>query len=183
MNFMIALTVQFAVSLHHPLIQEPPMIEANQLRELIVEVLDTCPDQRLNTPAAVELLMLTAATESHLGTYIRQIKGPARGIFQMEPATEKDIYENYLRFPRQLQLLLWVEEFKGTRGIDLKANLAYQIAMARVHYWRSPMKMPLEDDAVGLANKWKQVYNTELGRGTIGKALADYRRLVIVTSN
>lgn len=179
MNFMITLAVGYAVTFNHPLIQEPPMIDASQLRELIVEVLDTCPDQRLNTPAAVELLMLTAATESHLGSYIRQVRGPALGIFQMEPTTEKDIYDNYLRYPKQLPLLLWVEEYKGTRGIDLKANLAYQVVMARVHYRRSPMAMPSEVDLIGLAKKWKQVYNTPLGRGTVHKALTDYTRLVL----
>lgn len=45
--------------------------------------------------SAVNLLLGTAAQESAFGTYLRQIGGgPARGVFQMAPATAKDIWEN-----------------------------------------------------------------------------------------
>ena len=46
---------------------------------------------------AENLLMGTAAQESALGEYIRQLgNGPALGIFQMEPETFDDIVRNYL---------------------------------------------------------------------------------------
>lgn len=49
----------------------------------------------------VELLLLTCAAESAMGKYIMQVGGPARGIFQMEPNTEKDIWENWLKYKPQ----------------------------------------------------------------------------------
>lgn len=56
-----------------------------QLRELITHVLKKYD---LHSDNAVELLMLTAAVESNLGHYIKQVGGgPALGIFQCEPAT------------------------------------------------------------------------------------------------
>ena len=153
--------------------KEEPVIDPQQLREMITEVLATAPRPRLNSMAAVELLMLTAATESKAGTYFRQIRGPALGVFQMEPNTETDIFDNYLRYNDDLRE--WIDGLKTSwHDHDLQYNLAYQIAMARIHYLRSPMRMPPADDAPALARKWKSVYNTHLGKGTVEKALQDY---------
>ena len=43
----------------------------------------------------MELMIGTAATESHF-TRRAQCPGPARGLFQVEPATARDIYVTYL---------------------------------------------------------------------------------------
>jgi hypothetical protein len=163
-------------------------IHPGQLRTLIEQVLAEAPVQQLNMPAAVDLLMLTAATESRLGTFIRQVNGPAEGVFQMEPATERDIWLNYLSHPSRSALKWWVVSYTNTGepytkiGVrDLVFNLAYQIAMARIHYWRKPGGLPRPEHPnyeLGLAAYWKTHYNTHLGKGTIEKALADYRRLV-----
>ena len=63
-------------------------IDAQQFREEIVrpvlEHLDAA-DPGIDSPNAEELLMLTAATESQLGRYLRQVRGPAIGVFQVEP--------------------------------------------------------------------------------------------------
>ena len=69
-------------------------INKNDIREAIREVLTYLGK---HSDSAEELLMLTCAVESQLGTYLKQIKGPARGIFQMEPATERDCWVNFLR--------------------------------------------------------------------------------------
>ena len=62
------------------------------LRNLITSVLK---ELNLHSDNAVNLLMGTAAQESHLGKYRKQIGGgPALGIFQMEPATFNDIVNN-----------------------------------------------------------------------------------------
>jgi hypothetical protein len=120
--------------------------------------------------------MLTAATESHLGTYIRQVGGPARGIFQMEPATEQDIWDNLLFYKPKLATLLY--DFDSSADNTLEWNLAYQILMARMHYLRVKEPLPKWDDVEGLAAYWKRYYNTPKGKGTIEKAVADYQRLV-----
>jgi len=56
----------------------------------------------LDTLAATRLVVGTALTESRL-TYLKQVGGgPALGFFQMEPNTHDDIWENYLRFRRDM---------------------------------------------------------------------------------
>lgn len=159
------------------------MIVPNQLRKLIKETLDEMAAQTglpVNSADAVELLMLTAAQESHLGSYITQINGPAQGIFQMEPATEEDIYDNFLAYQPSLEgfvnrASLW-QGFHPSVG-ELIWNLKYAIIMCRVHYWR--VKAPLPNLISGYAQYWKDYYNTSLGRGTVDEAIANYQRLVL----
>ena len=163
-------------------------MDKTQLREMIDTVLVYLDPAIKYSRTARELLMLTAATESHLGTYWRQIKGPARGIFQMEPDTEYDIWDNFLRYKHTLHSL--VKELLGTPNFTFPAsqwNLAYQIAMARVHYFR--VKAPLtlmgvngnwsHKEIFSLAEYWKDHYNTKLGKGTPKKACDDYMRLCV----
>jgi hypothetical protein len=66
------------------------MFDTTQFYQLIKTVLINF-DPFLASLNAIQLLMGTAAQESHLGTYLKQINGPALGVFQMEPNTEIDI--------------------------------------------------------------------------------------------
>lgn len=150
-------------------------MDKNQLRNLIHVVLK---EIGLYSEDAVELLMLTAATESNLGYYIVQKGGgPAQGIFQMEPATEDDIHDNYLRYKKDLVDKLY-HMFPPADSVldDMEVNLAYQIAMARVHYLRVPEKLPSKKDVHAMALYWKRYYNTYLGKGTTEKAIGKYER-------
>jgi hypothetical protein len=156
------------------------MIEKTQLRHLISIVLKDMEPEIPYSETAVNLLMLTAAVESNLGTYIEQIGGPARGIFQMEPATEEDIWINYLAYKPNLKNK--VESYMSDTkkiGNHMVWNYAYAIAMARLKYLRDPNPLPnnTKDD---LAKCWKRVYNTSLGRGTVEKAIKKYEDLVEV---
>lgn len=153
------------------------MIEPVQMREMIEEILLSAPNPRLHSPVAVELLMLTAATESKLGRYFRQIRGPALGIFQVEPATERDLFENYLEYNRDL--LSWVEDLEMNHDFNLKYNIAYQIAIARLVYFRKKDPLP-SIELHELAAYWKKHYNTHLGKGTVEKAIGDYNRYVLL---
>lgn len=153
------------------------MFDRGQFRELIDDVLT---DLGLHSPGAVSLLLGTAAQESRFGTYLRQIgKGPALGVFQMEPATERDIWENYLRYHPELVEKIKIVTGESGPGPHLRWNLAYQIAMARVHYLRKKYPIPPGDDQPGLAAYWKQHYNTPLGKGTAEDFMANYRRYVL----
>jgi len=65
-------------------------------RDVIAPVLQK---SGLDSEAAEELLLGTAVQESLNFKYRRQMGGgPARGYFQMEPATHDDIWDNYLQF-------------------------------------------------------------------------------------
>lgn len=174
-------------------------MDKHQLRELVKSVLHYLEPEIPYSENAVELLMLTAAQESHLGKYIKQMRGPASGIMQMEPATEADIWDNYLAFDTPLRKKIKklyggaAASANGQRFYPLHVNLAYQIAMARVHYRRVPTPLPriklipmskvtvrtVESESVdALATYWKKYYNTPLGKGTVEEARKNYRRYV-----
>lgn len=150
-------------------------IHPGQLREYIIR--PTLKELGLYSEAAEELLMLTAATESLCGEYLHQVGGPALGIFQMEPATHDDIWANWLKYKPTLagKLARYGHEARALPG-----NLYYATAMARIHYRRRPEALPSAMDERGLAQYWKDHYNTHLGAGTADKAIQNYRKYAIV---
>jgi len=118
--------------------------------------------------AAEQLVIGTALAESKLH-YIHQVGGgPARGLFQMEPRTHDDIWENWLRHKLHI-----VEGLKRLmiRDMDLldqlHGNLYYAAAMCRIHYLRVPRPLPAANDWPAIAAYWKHHYNTRLGAGTV----------------
>ena len=159
-------------------------MDKNQLLELIKRVLVVL---KLDTQEAVDLLMLTAAQESCLGRYIRQKGGgPALGIFQMEPATLNDLYDNYLKYHDDKLKVLQSFRTMCSLEMDLTGNLLYQIAAARLQYFRKPEKLPSKAnyaDAYGyvfeLAKYWKKHWNTSAGKGTVKQAVQNYYQYVL----
>ena len=144
------------------------MIDAVQFRDLIIRPTLKALGGPQDSEAAVELLLATALHESRL-TYLKQIRGPALGVYQMEPAT----------FRGHVQWLLTTDEelfrrfINATRGnIDdtiperLVYDLRYATLMARIHYWRVSDPLPEAGDAPAMAKYWKDHYNTHLGAGT-----------------
>jgi hypothetical protein len=144
-------------------------INPKQLRKLVI-----IPSLKYLNPVipysieAVDLLCMTAAHESLNGTYLKQIKGPALGIYQMEPATHDDIWDNYLAHRKILSELV-----SGLDSDELVYNLKYATVMARVHYWRVKEPLPKRKDTgpdsdyiYHLAKYAKRYYNTELGKAT-----------------
>lgn len=159
-------------------LDEETMINPGQLRNLVVTTLKSLEPEIPYSDAAVELIMLTAAVESNLGTYITQVGGPAKGIFQMEPATELDIWKNYLVYKPTLQAKVLSYRVPACPvKHELEWNLVYAIVMTRIKYLRSPVPMPANNKAE-LARVWKEVYNTRLGKGTVEKAIQKYTDMV-----
>ena len=159
------------------------MIDALQLRyEIIRPVLKYLDPEIPYSMAAENLLMGTCAQESRMGTFLVQKGwGPAKGIFQMEPATEKDIHNNFLFYKSGLREMmddLYSEYGPPIEGTcDLVGNLYYAAAMCRVHYYR--VKWPLPNDNVEeLAHYWKLHYNTPEGKGTVEEFVKNYKLLV-----
>ena len=160
-------------------------INATQLRTLVVKPVLAALDLP-NPDVAENLIMGTAAHESHLGDFIAQVGGgPALGIFQMEPATLDDCYTNFLDYRADLKTK--VDGFLAQQPADstgkpdksgqLATNLAYAAALCRIRYYRAPAAMPNDpNDINGLAAYWKQYYNTPLGAGTVEQFVADYNR-------
>ena len=149
-------------------------MDKTQLRQLIVETLKGAD---LFSEAAVELLMGTAAQESALGRYIYQINGPALGIFQMEPDTHADIYQNYLAYRPELKRTAQSVSVKnGVAADEMSWNLKYAIVMARIHYLRVPKALPDRSDVEAMAHYWKRYYNSEDGAGTVEEFIRNHKR-------
>ena len=149
-----------------------------QIRNLIAETIER---QGLYSEVAVNLLLGTMAAESLFGTYLRQLNGgPALGIFQMEPATERDIWNNYLyhgRIPKRKAIY----DISGIRSADsraLEGNLYYAICMARLHYRRVKAPFPEASDVAGMAYYWMTFYNTPKGKGTQRKFIRNYKKYI-----
>lgn len=150
-------------------------MDKKTLKSLIISVLK---ELNLHTDNAVNLLMGTAAQESHLGRYRKQLGGgPALGIFQMEPATFDDIVKNYLRYKPELAARIErVARISRFKAEDIENNDLLAICMARVHYLRVREAIP--SDLEGWARYWKRYYNTPLGKGTEEEFIANYKKLV-----
>ncbi|MDD3814446.1 MAG: hypothetical protein PHZ02_07345 [Desulfocapsaceae bacterium] len=152
-------------------------INAEQLR---LHIRSTLQMLSLWSESVEELLLGTSAQESHLGYYRRQIKGPARGIYQMEPNTERDIWINYLTYHRDLADA--VHLICGVSGPDpmaLEFNLAYQTIMARLHYLRVKHPLPWKDDLDSQAEYWDKYYNCNPVKGFPSEYIRNYRRVVL----
>lgn len=138
----------------------------NQLKNAILFVLSKYNFKI--TDNIVNMLLETAYVESNCGEYIKQINGPACGVFQMEPNTAKDIQNNYLKYNKKYQEYhdaLYIKCL--TLDENLCYNLAYSIFMCRMFYLR--IKESIPNTVESRAKYWKKYYNTELGKGTVEK--------------
>ena len=159
---------------------EPLVIKPEHLREYIVQpTLEALGEfnPKLNTRAAVELIMGTAAQESDLGFFLHQgFDGGGLGIYQIEAATHEDVWR-YLRRPENEELANIILNFVSQADDkSLIGNLHYATAIARVKYWMRPEPLPetIEQQAV----YYKAFYNTASGAATPQEYINSYERLV-----
>jgi len=132
----------------------------SEVRHLIIDPVLDCFD--LYSDGAAELVLYTGVVESEL-RHLKQIEGPALGLWQMEPRTHDDIWQNYVSFrPDLAQKLI---EF-GHLAQHLVYRLDYAAIMCRLHYRRDSDPLPEAGDIEGMARYWKRVYNTGAGKGT-----------------
>lgn len=139
----------------------------------------------IDTPAAAELLLGTAAQESKLRALDQILSradttlGPAFGLWQIEPRTHDDIWRNHLaRRPALARRVSALRSEWPDPVVQLATNLAYACAIARLVYYRSPARLPAAGDVEGAAWVWKQAYNTPKGKGTEAQYSESWRALV-----
>ncbi len=165
-----------------------PELLINDKQELLEMVKEVCIALTGKAPPeAVALLMETAAAESAFNTRIQLGGGPARGLWQVEPNTAADIFDNYLasRFALRFGLMeisfgFGVYEhlmYKDALSDLLERNDVFCCCMARIVYLRDPDPIPYS--IVERAAYWKRVYNTPLGKGTAEHYLATARALAL----
>jgi len=159
-------------------------LSPDHLRQLVVRPALVQLD--LWSRAAENLVMGTAAQESGM-RYLKQLGGPAIGLWQMEPATYNDIWERWLsKNPaieeRVLQLVSFKNAIKSrTPAVtEMYGNLPYAAAMCRIFYRRIPAPLPAADDVEGLADYWKQHYNSILGAGKPEQFVRNYQSTLTV---
>ena len=145
------------------------------MREAIREAL---PKIGKYSTRAEQLLLGTAAHESHF-KHTEQIGGgPALGYFQMEPDTLNSLYSHYLRYrPQLMEAIEAATTVSEPVNLCLKTNVPYMVIMARIQYLPAPKEIP--GDLKGQAAYWKEFYNTPAGAGTVEQYIADYERLVL----
>jgi len=144
------------------------MIDPDDLRRLVIRPI--LGRMELHSRSAENLLLGTSLAESVVDgdTHLKQISGPALGIYQIEPATHDDVWQHFLAFRHPLEL-----KVKGflvgheDKEVQLIWNLAYQTAIARVIYLRVKERLPEADDLWSIALYWKTYWNTSAGAGTI----------------
>jgi len=148
------------------------MFCVNQFRELVI--FPALHYMGLYSQAAENLLVGTALVESRL-EYLHQIgDGPALGVYQIEPNTHDDVWDNFLKYrpelrDKALMLLSNRATFELSKSSDLIGNLSYATAIARLIYFRKPEPLPDKNNIHGLAEYWKEHYNTRLGAGNSEK--------------
>jgi hypothetical protein len=154
------------------------MLDCSQFRSLIVE--PVLSKLRLYSKNAEELLVFTCAAESLGGTYLQQVKGPAVGIYQMEPITYTDIWVNYIRARNQLATLMAIHY--GCNKIPEVERMIYDLhfatAMARIHYLRMPGNLPDAKDIDGIWDYYKKYYNTEKGKAKKEDSIKKYQDFI-----
>jgi len=154
------------------------MLDCSQFRSLIIE--PVLSKLQVYSKEAEEVLVFTCAAESLGGHYLAQVKGPALGIYQMEPNTYTDIWINYIRARNQLATLLAMHY--GCNKIPEVERLIYDLhfatAMARIHYLRVTGKLPAITDVEGIWEYYKKHYNTEKGKAKKDESIKKYQDFI-----
>jgi hypothetical protein len=148
-----------------------------QLRSLVI--VPVLGQLGLDSPAARNLVLGTAAQESG-GAFLAQYPtGPARGFWQIESATHQDLLDRFL--PSRPDLATTLAALRASEPAadqQLATNLAYAAAICRLLYFRIPEDLPAATDLPALGAYWKRWYNTEAGAGTAAEWTASFNRLI-----
>lgn len=154
------------------------MFNCSQFRTLIIE--PVLSKMQVYSKESEEILVFTCAAESLGGYYLTQVKGPAIGIYQMEPATYTDIWVNYIRNKNNLATLLAIH-FQCSRIPDVDRmiwDLHFATVMARIHYLRVKEPLPLATDVDGMWEYYKKYYNTVKGKASKDKSIEKYQDFI-----
>src|SRR6266404_8998054 len=136
------------------------MIDPFQLVEHVIR--PVLKDLGLYSDNAERLVLGTACQESECGRWLHQRgDGPALGIYQMEPVTHDDIWDNFLEYKEELKARVLHCGVDGRFDSEkhMIGNLYYATAMCRIHYLRVPEPIPA--NLTTQAEYWKKYYNTE----------------------
>ena len=141
-------------------------INVQQFYELVIcPTLEAMGQVRpiFDSEVARKLLLVTFCHESDAGTYLKQVKGPALGVYQMEPDTERWIWDVLFK-PKNKDILDVIECDYGSGrppSIIMISDLRYATIMCRLRYWLAPAPLPPTADLKGLVDYWAKYYQTQ----------------------
>ena len=153
-------------------------MQPQQLHDLIIKPTLQYMGGRYYSKDAAMLLLATAAIESDCGYYIKQINGPALGVWQMEHETHNDIWINCDAMSKGLVRI--VDKLFVGDAIRISDQLTispmYACAMARLKYSMDTASLPSHNDIDAIYRYYKRIYNTELGASTKAKFVAAWEK-------
>jgi len=154
-------------------------MNAQQLHDFIIKPTLEYMGKSYNSEEARFLLLCTAAIESDCGHFIKQVNGPALGIWQMEPKTHNDIWANCDALKNEFGQIIrnLAPIYSNSTDNDLIDSPKYACAIARLKYSMDPHALPKYNGGTALDldmfyRYYKRVYNTHLGASTFQKWLA-----------
>ena len=152
------------------------MIDPQEFRTLVIKPVLAHLGTKYATKEAVDILLATALAESNL-SHLKQVHGPALGLYQMEWATFDDLQLSYLRYHPKLSEKFAQCFFPAAPWLtQFPSNLWAQTAAARLQYWRDSKPLPTEPEA--MAEYYLRVWNTPAGKATLSKVLWAFRKAV-----
>jgi hypothetical protein len=159
-----------------------PGINIAQLKSLVIAPTLAKLGPVFSSPTAVNLLAGTCLVESG-GMYIQQLgAGGALGLWQMETETHNDCYTNFLNHQSNAAVRGIIASLTTSMAYlsasEMVGNLYYACAMARIKYYRASAPLPAANDALGLANYHKDVYNTCLGATVVAESVSLFEQAI-----
>jgi len=151
-------------------------MDAQQLHDHIIKPTLQYMGGNYDSKDARFLLLCTAAIESKCGYYIKQVNGPALGVWQMEPETHDDILEhcdalNNPEFSCIISGLIPSEcyDVRESGCEFLIQSHLFACAMARLKYSMDKAPLPDRHDIKAVYDYYKRIYNTPAGASTYEK--------------
>ncbi len=133
----------------------------DELRLLVVR--PTLKQLRAWSPGMESLLLGTAAQESELGFHLKLGGRRGMGIFQILPATHRQIWDKYLiNFPAlasKVRGLASQRDFLQHPHVELATNLRYATAIAWLIYRAAGVEKVESDNLPKMAKLWKKHFH------------------------
>ncbi|GEM17846.1 hypothetical protein [Gluconobacter oxydans] len=135
----------------------------------------------LDDPAHLNIVTGIGLVESGY-VWLEQLNdGPAKGFWQMEPATHDDIWKNSLPAPSRSRIASGLNQllYGQPHAADLMISLPlYGAAMCATKILLAPEPIPAADDAAGQAQYHKRWYNSPLGSACALANIPDFQAAI-----
>ena len=133
----------------------------DELRQLVIR--PTLKQLRAWSQGMENLLLGTAAQESQLGFHLKQGRRHGLGIYQIQPHTHREIWDEYLinhpTLASKVRGLASQRDFLDHPHSELATNLRYATAIAWLIYRSAKVYKVDETDVTNMARLWRQYFH------------------------